>query len=301
MPCVSCGYNLRGLSIRAMCPECGTLVRATILSIVDPLASELRPIAWPRTVGAGLVLWAGGAAAAVLASWLPQTADFLGVLGIRVARPSAALGVATGLAVSMVGSLALVRPHGAMPRSATVLAALATVLYVPLIALLWRYHTSVESLGGTRYLGWWRPTTDQTLWMLGSLTVIAAIILCQRPSARLLVARSLVLRTGRVDRQTLAAVAIAALVMAVGAAMGPLTHSPVAILVESARVVGVLLISLGAILLSIGVIGSLIDAVRIGQAIVFPGPSLRQAIREGHTPGTLRDLAGGKGRKDGQS
>ena len=299
MPCVACGYNLRGLSIRAMCPECGTLVRATILSIVDPLASELRPIFWPRTVSAGLVLWAGGAAAAVLASWLPQTADFLGVLGIRVARPSAALGVATGLTVSMLGSIALVRPHGAMPRAASILAALATVLYIPLIALQWHYHASVESLGGTRYLGFWRPTTDQTLWMLGSCAAIATIILCQRPSARLLVARSLVLRTGRVDRQTLAAVALAALVMAAGAALGPFTHSPTALLVESARVVGVLLVTLGGVLLSIGVMGSLVDAVRIGQAIVFPKPTLRQVIREGHTPGTFRDLASPGPRKDG--
>lgn len=299
MPCVACGYNLRGLSIRSMCPECGTLVRATILSIVDPLASELRPIEWPRAVSAGLVLWAGGAAAAVLASWVPQAADALGVFGVRVARPSASLGVAIGLLVSMLGSLALVRPHAGTPRSASLLAAIATVLYTPLIVLQWWYHTSVESTGGTRYLGWWRPSDEQTLAMLGSCATVAAIIFCQRPAARLLVARSLVLRTGRVDRQTLAAVAIAALLMGAGAALGPLTHSPMALLVESARIVGVLLIALGAVLLSIGVLGSLVDAVRIGQAIVFPKPTLRQVIREGHTPGSIRDLAGSRGKKEG--
>ena len=64
--CARCGYNLRGISIRSVCPECGAAVRATILAVVDPHASELQPIRHPWPVAAGLVLWA--ASALVLAS-----------------------------------------------------------------------------------------------------------------------------------------------------------------------------------------------------------------------------------------
>ena len=56
LPCVRCGYNLRGLSIREHCPECDAPVRATILALVDPRASELKPLRRPRLTGWGLVL-----------------------------------------------------------------------------------------------------------------------------------------------------------------------------------------------------------------------------------------------------
>src|SRR5690606_27754218 len=51
--CIGCGYNLRGLSIREMCPECGIPVRATILGVIDPMADELAPIPRPRLVATG--------------------------------------------------------------------------------------------------------------------------------------------------------------------------------------------------------------------------------------------------------
>src|SRR5581483_4291904 len=78
--CVVCSYNLRGLSIRAICPECGTAVRATILSVVDPHASILRPITFPRLTAAGVILWAAGAVAVAMMAWLPQAADLLRIL-----------------------------------------------------------------------------------------------------------------------------------------------------------------------------------------------------------------------------
>jgi hypothetical protein len=267
-----------------MCPECGTLVRATILAIVDPLASELRPIPRPGLIASGLILWAGGAAAAVMAAALPQAADLLALTGLRLTRPSAALGVTLGVGASMLGSLALIRPHAGIPGRVSLLAALGTLAYVPLLIVLWLYYDLIDASAGQRYLTSWRPPAEATRLSVAACALIAAIILGQRPAARILVARSLLLRTGRVDRQTLAAVAVAALVVGVGAALGPLTHASSRAVVESARILGVLLIALGSSLLTIGVLGSLLDASRIAQAIVFPRPTLRQVIREGHAP-----------------
>ena len=62
-PCHRCGYDLRTLGVNDRCPECGTLVRASVrgnlLSFSDP--------AWLRRVASG-VRWMGksGAAAAAL-------------------------------------------------------------------------------------------------------------------------------------------------------------------------------------------------------------------------------------------
>jgi len=58
--CIGCGYNLRGLSIRELCPECAMPVRATILGVIDPKAHELTPLKRPRMVGLGLIAWASG-------------------------------------------------------------------------------------------------------------------------------------------------------------------------------------------------------------------------------------------------
>ncbi len=278
LPCVVCGYNLRGLSIRSMCPECGTNVRATILSLVDPYASELRPITFPRLTAAGMILWAFGAVAVALMSWLPQGADILHQLGARVNRPSAGLGVMFGLGTSALGSLALIRPHAGIARAHSIMAALATAMYVPLGWALWRYHMEVDRAGGQHYLSRWAPSADMSLYLASAGAMIATLIMLQRPNARLFVARSMVLRTGRVDRQTMYAMAIAACVIAIGALLGRVPGAPGG---EVARMVGVVMVAFGGLLLSIGALGSLLDAARIAGAILIPKMTVRQVIREG--------------------
>lgn len=284
LPCVFCGYNLRGISIRAACPECGAPIRATILSLVDPQASELQPINAPRLVSAGLIAWTLGAATAALWAWIPQIAEMLLMLGVRVQRPAASLGVVVGLLVSMLGSIALVRPHARIPAWQTLATVVATLLYVPLMRVQWIAGELASRRGGSGYIALWAPTPDQ-LWMIGLTGVlVASIIMLQRPTARLLVARSLMLRTGRVDRQTMYAIAIAAGLITLGAILGVPTLKPLGVLTDLARAGAVLLIGVGGLLLTIGLIGCTVDAARISTAILSPRPTLRQIIREGHEP-----------------
>src|SRR3954470_14312241 len=80
LPCVTCRYNLRGLSIKSVCPECGTAVRAAILAAVDPYAPILQPLYAPRLAATGLMLWAGGALAAGLLTWSLRLADLFATL-----------------------------------------------------------------------------------------------------------------------------------------------------------------------------------------------------------------------------
>lgn len=286
LPCIGCGYNLRSLSIRAMCPECGLAVRATILHVVDPHASELQPVLWPRLVATGTVLWGAGAALAGVLAWLPHIADVIAAFGINgPQRPNPALGVILGTMVSGVGSIALWRPHAGIERWKVLAAFTGTCLYIPLVYAQWQYAMS----GGIpSYFSGGTPTVIQTRWFVLSAALIALVIIATRPMARLLVARSLAMRTGRVDRQTLLAMAAAAGLMVAGGlfvASTGLGHGP---FTGVSRVAGVTAIAFGGLLLTIGLVGSLADTLRIAQAIVFPRPSVREVIRRGAKTPTSR-------------
>lgn len=55
LPCITCGYNLRGLESTGYCPECGTLIQRSI-DLREQEAS-IAPRVWARMVLAGLVVW----------------------------------------------------------------------------------------------------------------------------------------------------------------------------------------------------------------------------------------------------
>ncbi len=282
LPCVVCSYNLRGLSIRSMCPECGTGVRATILALVDPQASELQPIRFPKLVASAVVLWAAGAVAVAMMCWLPHAADALRLLGMNIDRPSAKLGVMLGLGTSLLGALVLVRPHAKLGVLVPLMTLLGALLYAPLGYVMWKQQALMDAIGGPRYFTGWAPMVEATTLSVLAYGLIAAIIMLQRPIARALVARSLVMRTGRVDRQTMYAMAIACFIAIGGALLGRAVPSTVPMWSDLARVSGIVLVIFGSLMLSIGLLGSLLDCARIASAIVAPKPTLRKVIREGH-------------------
>ncbi len=67
LPCIACGYQLRGLRVGGACPECGEAVLRSVLAVIDPRASGLPTLRNPRMVAHGLFgLIASLAMAAVL-------------------------------------------------------------------------------------------------------------------------------------------------------------------------------------------------------------------------------------------
>lgn len=273
LPCLYCGYNLRGLSIRGVCPECGVGVRATILAVVDPQAAVLRPIPHPRLVSAGLVAWTVGAFVVAVICWLPPLAEPFGGLprwmGLRVLSHM----LIGCMAISAAGAALLIRPHDGIPRWYSLAVAGAVVLYAPVALMLLRLHNAE-----------WPATAEASGWMFMGMCGLAAIFLLLRPTARVLVGRSLLLRSGRVDRQTLLGMAAAAVIAAIGhglvvASTAAWTGGHVGV-----NVLGVAVMVIGAALLTLGLLGSVIDAFRIAAAIVRPRRTLREVLRSGIGP-----------------
>ncbi len=294
LPCVMCGYNLRGLSIREVCPECSTPIRATILAVVDPHASELQPIARPGLVATGLVLWPGAALGAVVLWMLPRVMEVWGAItdGPQ-GRPDFTMMALPLVALSGIGGLALVRPHAGLGAWRIGAAALGVLAYAPLVWAMW--HAAIAPgptsvAGALRGIGSSQEAAGPRLiaWAL-----IAAIALLMRPNARVLVARSLALRTGRVDRQTLAAVALAALVAGAGEAVALLATDSMGALPEGWALLCVGLITMGSALLTLGLAGALVDCVRITRALRVPAPSLRDVLRPAHAAAGSGGTTGG--------
>lgn len=285
LPCGRCRYNLRGLTVRGNCPECGLPIRVTLLAVVDPWAKELQPIRFPFLTAAGLILWAASAVVAALGIWLLRGGDISGVFGFSPwstlwAQTWVPRVVAGSVAISGVGAIAFVRPHARIPVWQIAAAGLGVLCYIPLVWLTWRLHAVLDSAHPSPYFGSGGGVVSverSVLRILAGLLIIA-IALCVRPTGRLLVARSMLMRSGRVDRQTLLALAASA-----GVAMiGDLLHLVSLHLPEGsnelARLSGSLVIGLGSLLLTIGFVNLFIDSLRIRSVVVAPPLSLEAAL-----------------------
>ena len=110
--------------------------------------------------------------------------------------------------VSWVGAVALIRPHRQTPRRNAILAIIGLAAYAGVIAgyvYIHMIHDPLQSDPAYTIPGVVAPLRSLARLVMGACLIVA--ILGFRPNARLLAARSLVLRTGRVDRQPMYALA----------------------------------------------------------------------------------------------
>lgn len=265
LPCVRCRYDLKGLSILSACPECGTMVRATLLAVVDPLAKELRPISSPRVASAGLVAWGTFGFLALLTAWVRLALNITGYA--FEADYSLGVLIVTFTALSGLGSIALIRPQPDLPFLWRFGAAVGVVAYIPLCLAL------LDLLNGLRPSGWQPEPTPAYTVLAGGIEVSLLIItLGLRPNARLLAARSVLMRSGRVDRQTLLALsAVLGVCMAGTFIIAAAANNPSA---DLWTLVGRLLLLVGSVLFTLGAAGVMIDCWRIRPVVAQPPLSL---------------------------
>ena len=108
--------------------------------------------------------------------------------------------------------------------------------------------------------------------------LVLVVLFGLRANAVRLVNRSVVMRTGRVETQSVEAL-IAALLIAAGGDIGRLlliggVGSGSGVFVEVGEAVTLVLIAVGSFLFTIGLFGMTIDAWRLRSVLVSPGPGL---------------------------
>lgn len=277
LPCVVCGYELQGLSIRGVCPECGTAVRATILFHVDPRAEEFKPIATPAVTAYALVTWSTAALVATLASWWPRIADVIEKFVPRPPSEGAGYLCVAGTIVSglaMLGLIRIVQGGNLLHRAGAVVSVLA---YIPLVWALWRIHIQIDPYRPAPFLTN-EFNVDRTVSRLIVAACVIVIIIGFRPNARDLVKRSRAMRTGRVDRQHLLLMGATLVLASVGDVFRAYSASVSPHAMDIWEVSGIMLIILGSAFFTLGLIGAVRDSWRLRRVILLPNPSLRQVL-----------------------
>jgi hypothetical protein len=281
LPCVVCKYNLRSLSIRHVCPECGTPVRVTLLAVVDPFATVLQPVYFPRVVAVGLVLWSAAALGAALMTWIQRFRDVYNSLSSTELPPGPWAVLGTGMIIaSAVGALALIRPHARIPIWQSIAAAAGIACMLGLaVAYEWlnlhfdprHSRPFIEAPVGLGFRVWFR---------LFMAALMVGAIVGLRTNARLLAARSLVLRMGRTDRQTMLAMVGALFVAAIGDAVRLVAMELREPLAPALSTTGTILIALGSLLFTLGLVGVLKDSIKIALVVLRPPAALGDLVGE---------------------
>lgn len=276
LPCIVCGYDLKGLSIRSVCPECGTAVRAAILYQVDPHAEEFAPIRMPRLTGLALILWPLGALIVMLAGWAMRLADLASSqmhLNVGIGWGSAI--ISAGIMLSAAGALGLVHPTRATRKWGVIAAILATLCYIPIYFALQRI-LDID----TRVIPYIETGVvyQRSLYRFVIGVALIGLLMGIRPNARELVRRSLALRTGRVDRQTLLAMVAAVIVAMAGDAMHLIAATSGYPIRDELFVGGTILIAIASVFITLGAISALIDGIRIRRAVLNPPKSMKELL-----------------------
>ncbi|MDX2118020.1 MAG: hypothetical protein SFY96_07555 [Planctomycetota bacterium] len=257
-------------------------MRGTILAMVDPHASELQPIYRPRVTAVGLMLWSFAAMAAVSLIWISRVSEFLPVLSPAAHRTMPWIWWC--VALSGLGSLVLINPHRGIPWRIRAFAAIGCSAYVPMTWLVWWVTTRVDPMFVRPYADTPPHLLQRSVLRLAieCCVIVAAISL--RPAARLLVARSLVMRTGRVDRQTLLTLATTMAIAMLGDLVQVAQQLVPSLPAELCRSSGVAMIAVGSLLFTIGLVGVCVDCVRLRHAIVMPPLSMSDLLGPDDAP-----------------
>lgn len=284
LPCCVCSYDLKGLSITANCPECNTAVRATILYRVDPEAEAFRPLNTPKLTALACRAWVAPVLLTAIAIWTMRALELAQPTGSpAIAWSPLAYTAVAGLTLSAIASIALIRPIKGGAAASSVLALLGTAVAYPALIAALALTINADAQTLPAYAAERPPDAQRIIPRLLFLAAAIAAILLHRPNARELVARCKVLRTKRVDRQTLALIAATLAIAAAGDLLRLASNAANGPAADTINIVGTATVALASLLTTIGLIGATIDSWRIAAALKTPPPTHAALLGE-HQP-----------------
>jgi hypothetical protein len=274
--CIGCGYNLRGLSIREMCPECGMSIRATLLGIVDPHAEELESLSSPRLSGNGIVLWSMGALVACASVWILRIDEIVRAkLAVNAGLGSwVSLIGAIALILSGIGALTLIRPHRRVGRLMAIRAAIGVSAYIPVTMMYWVVYRGFDQSATMPLIQPGDQDLERSILRLGMFVGVVVIVLGIRPNALMLAMRSVIVRTGRVDRQSMYALLSSFGVAAAGDALNVIGIYSGGVVGDLLSQLHVVLVALGSVLITLGIVNIVIDTIRLRPVLLHRGVGL---------------------------
>lgn len=282
LPCIDCGYELQGLTVKGNCPECGRPVRVTLMWVVDPQAEAFQQLPYPRRIARGLV----GVFLAPTSVFIAVALSFLFVWVtafmdsyFHAARVESAtiVFVFTSAALAAIAPIASTVFLGFMystvqaepTRKRFLLAAqiIATIQGIVVWVSLWLYFA--WALGGR---------DPMNIALIAYAATIAMYLITLRPVVAPLIRRSFLLRTGHVPRQKIGVVAIVFVVAVIGHSiqeMAPHTRA-----VESLELLGAILSIVAWILATLGLLGLTRDAFLVRHTLLHPPRTLEELTRQ---------------------
>ena len=259
-------------------------MRTTLQSVVDPEAHNFRDLRSPRLVAAGLIAWTLGGAVAAAVLWLVRIGGLATILNdevlsvYRMVERVASPAVLFALAVSAIGAIPFAIPQPGVAKWRSACAALGCVFSGVLVWVVWRL-VIMDQAGAIPYADFTRIPESRSVARLLIGAVLIVQLLCLRSTARILWRRSVQIRVGRIERQTLAGIILAVLVAAIGD--GVILGAEVfadGVTASAARTLGVFLIASGSLFTTVGILSAAVDALRHGPGLVQRPLALRDLV-----------------------
>ncbi len=280
LPCTSCGYNLAGLSVLDRCPECGTLIRETLLLLIDPFGDSVPKVRFPRLVAVAVVGCTASALAASVLFIANRTAALL-CETIRFACGFGWLGVAgvATLSLCAISGFGLVRPMRATTRLSAIGAALGIVCigagaFVAAMTVI--VHDPVRP---SPYFTMAVPDSARVSEHAGAHLLLLLGVLLFRPNARAISSTAWRVRENHDNRQRLLTVAASLAAVLVGDALmlgSGLFGSTAGVAVG---LCGELLVFASSCILAIALLGVALDSISIATTLWRFPVAFRDVVR----------------------
>lgn len=278
LPCISCGYDLKGLTVKGICPECSTAVRATILARVDPGADALKPIKHKQLLALGLRITFTAALIAVASSWAMKAQETWPLLSNpNAATESAANSLwsllhRASIALAALTAITIAIPVPGIKAAKSITAALGVLTAYP-VALYAIHQIHLADLNKLAAYTARDADPHRITWHLLATAALAICILTTRPVIRDLVERCRAIRVGRVDRQHLVVLVSILIFTAVGSLIRlASTNGGVFEILDP---IGSIVIFIASILLTLTLTRATVDAWRVAYAIDHPPLNLK--------------------------